>query len=1045
MLTDQQEVREDEYLDPDTYDKVPFRSLGDNNNDDDNDDQETTPVTDCIEFRVPIERSRNSDSNKANWNTTWQLPAMACPPVWWIVVDGTVGVGNNNGLGASRNYWSTVGSTLMRAIEDIPPHVHVGLITCTGSRLANWDLTSAVPHVKQYPYSYDPATALAKMGYGDYNDDDDDDEYSESLGEAWDLCLVPANGEYKANLLAAIRAMVDGAGLGIFVDQFDDTNTDTSTRNEEKKSEDDDESPVSSNMPLAMTLEIILEFMEQARHPGDADDDSDDDDDDDGDSGDDDDNDDNGLTRLRYAGGKILCVLGNPPSETANPPSDDSMSYVGQSKYGLGGVAGACRAEDEEEYETTTATTTRGGGGHKSPSSRKPWFGANNKNEEDKKEEETDLTDMTPSNLAGYVSPLDSDDLFFKIGGRCGQAALGVDLVVLVPEEDDIIATTSTTTNGSNNNRTDRFYKYSNEGIRKHIPWYGLPLLRPLSDCSGAPGPLMFGTANSDIDKGGEGETEAFERLHENILVRTPWQNGMVFGVQMCLRVSPGFRLEATPIEREKNLNLQLSPFLNSGGLAGPAVCLANDDDDDDDGNTNTWVMGTCDPHTSFVVDMETVGTDELPSACEMEGFGEVELKPVLQTSIFYTCIETDDADNYFTVCKMKVSSVSLEYADNPESIYDGLDTEALSVILYHKIALDAYTSGFIEAQKTAEMWFQATMQYLYASAKVEHAAVLEKEELKKERKQEENLRKLEELKQTVFHKKPRSRRRSEPMEESDDEDDANKNFLACERLLDVKGGELEESDVVLGQGHFKMNALPLVVYAIMQCDALRPSGGNFQPSMDARLCALAQMASMTPTTLAKVLAPSISLWSLMENRLLLESLPLSREGILCAIEDLGENSEKDTVLFLDSPQRVVLFDIDELLNDEDGESPSAGTSTTVSASKPIELGLELQSSIRSALVGSRTAPSGSNALQIFLKNYYGGNLGDIRVPPSVLDSLLVEDTATKSGDRDFIEWKVRMAEAIIEEVDYEEDGYDDKKPSTARRLVGSLLPFWKK
>ena len=53
-------------------------------------------------------------------------------------------------------------------------------------------------------------------------------------------------------------------------------------------------------MPLGLTLEILLEFMEQANHPGQ-------DEEEDGE-----DEDSHGMTKLRYAGGKILCLLGNP-------------------------------------------------------------------------------------------------------------------------------------------------------------------------------------------------------------------------------------------------------------------------------------------------------------------------------------------------------------------------------------------------------------------------------------------------------------------------------------------------------------------------------------------------------------------------------------------------------------------------------------------------------------------------------------------------------------------------------------------------------------
>merc|ERR1712032_454016 len=148
---------------------------------------------------------------------------------------------------------------------------------------------------------------------------------------------------YKANIEATIRAMVDGAMSSVFADSVvadeivDSDSSDDDTDDDDDDDDDDDEAVKSSGIPLGLTLEIILEFMEQANHPGqDEDDDEEDEDDDSYD----------GYTNgrrekneLRYAGGKILCLLGNPPLEAA-PPTTDSLSYANQSNFYQGGVAG---------------------------------------------------------------------------------------------------------------------------------------------------------------------------------------------------------------------------------------------------------------------------------------------------------------------------------------------------------------------------------------------------------------------------------------------------------------------------------------------------------------------------------------------------------------------------------------------------------------------------------------------------------------------------------------------------------------------------------
>jgi len=1124
MLTDQQEIRSDEHLDPNTYDKVPPFPINDESPDavaadeesDEDDDAKKDDFHDgsCLEFRVPVELKRKGNTNNDNSNiiSTWQFPAMVCPPVWWIVIDGTVGNGGggrrrspsnscHSSLEATRNYWTTIGTTLQRTMEEIPPHVHVGLVTATGSRFASWDLRSAVPHVKQYPYSYDPTssstmdTTIASTAAAATTDDDGDSLNTNAT--TWDLCLVPANGLYKANIEAAIRAMVDGAiSSSVFHDKsslsssstYDEEKKDGDYQSENNNNDDGDEVIKSSGIPLGLTIEIILEFMEQAHHPG-QDDDNDnienDDDDDDGD-----DNINNGekttttTTKLRYAGGKILCLLGNPPLETA-PPTDNSMSYVNQSKFYQGGVAGACFDPQEEEEEKEE----RGGRGNGKKKNKKRNNNIKKKEDLDNIEKNNrDLTDLTPSNMQDYAMPLDPDDLFVKIGKRCARAALGVDLFVVVPEEDNIII--------NNNKKTStQTRQHQRQQKQQHIPWYGLPLLRPLVELSGAPGPLMFGTANSSRNIGVDDDddeennnsdivNEGFERLCENILARTPWQAGIVFGAQMRLRLPPGFRLEATPIENEPTMGeLQLAPFLSSGGLSGPATTIDNDDndnidnnnadEDDDDDDEGLWIMGTCDPHTSFTIDLEmflsnddgnnkndvTEEEDKLPYICEMEGYGDVTLKPVMQTCTLFTCVETDGAEpvpNYYTVCKMRVTSLPLLLAEDAESIYDALDPEALSVVLYHKIVFEAYFAGLVEAQKTAEDWIQSFLVCVYQSAQQKQAEIDDEEIMERRRRNKKSEGRLLKSNSSSVSSSSSSDDDDDDVDDDDDDEHDGTNFVGGERLLDEEGGrDLDEDDILMGQGHSKVGVVSLLMFAIMQSDALRPcSDGTFQPSMDARLCAIAQMASMTPKVLAESFAPSLSLWSLKDDEPIIENLPLSQDGILSAIEDFcGDDDDdddddydkkiniidEDGILLLESPQRVILFRSGDLTNAE-----FVGGHRQRPKRKPMnKIGTELESAILSSLNGFRTSPPQCQELEDFLdnndnSNNGGGGVGfdDIQVSRSVFLSMLLEDKPTASGDRNFIEWKSKIAELVREEVET-----DDKPVRGFRRF----LPFGKK
>ena len=1024
----------------------------------------------------------------------WQFPAVECPPVWWIIVDGSVGGGRVRGrqgtsinssqssMGAVRNYWSTIGTTLLRTLADIPPHVHVGLLTASGSRLASWDLTSEVPSVKQYPYSYDPTVTAAAT------EEEEDPADPRARTSCWDLSLVPANRLYKANLEATIRAMVDGGtSRGVFAEEtLESKHNDIIDLDEDATDQDEETADSSTGIPLGLTIEIILDFMEQAHHPGQDDiDTTDDDDDDDYTAG----KKEQQMDRLRYAGGKILCLLGNPPLETA-PPSNDSLSCVNQKHFYQGGLVGSCF--DATEFELSQNEEATNGSKKKKKKKGGKKDGKKKKKKKDPElesddEDDRDLTDLTASNLQDFTMALDPDGLFSKIGRRCALAALGVDLFVLVPQEDD------------------------NEEQEQHIPWYGLPLLRPLSDCSGAPGPLMFGTANannafakinndddSDDEKREVEEEDNWLLLFENIVARTPWQDRMAFGVQMRLRLPIGFRLDSEPVELDPSMpELQLASFLTSGGLTGPASSVI--DHDSDDGFL--WCMGTCDSHTSFTFDLEvdpdTVNeADGVPDSCEMEDVGDVTIKPVMQTCTLFTCIETDGAEpvpNYFTVCKMRVTNTSLSLANDVESIVDGLDPEVLSAVLYQKIALDSYLDGFLNAQRTAESWLQAFMIGLYHSAQQKQAELEadtesdndtddgdsndDDEEKDKEKsksgllsffsrkklpasddsttssssdsssssssdddddeskeKHDEEIAAVAGEEKDVEDKDTKKHNEVNDDDNSDDEEeDIVTKFVVGNRLLDEEGGNLDDEEILMGGGHFKAGILPFLVYSIMQSDGLRPSrDGVYQPSMDARLCAIAQMGSMTPKAMAKSVAPFLSLWSIKDDEPIIETLPLSLAGISNAIEELGDlHDDKDGVLLLESPLQVSLFPLSSLnkIIAKGGDSTDAEEEEH---QESIEVGPELESTILSGLNGFRTSPW----------NTYvdDGSMTVILEDIKDLVSFLLEDKPTALGDDDFNEWKSRIANLVREEVDI-----DDEDEEATPRGLRRFLPFGKK
>jgi len=310
--------------------------------------------------------------------------------------------------------------------------------------------------------------------------------------------------------------------------------------------------------------------------------------------------------------------------------------------------------------------------------------------------------------------------------------------------------------------------------------------------------------------------------------------------------------------------------------------------------------------------------------------------------------------------------------ADDVEPIYDALDPEALAAVLFHKIALDAYLEGLVAAQETAESWLRSLMVCVYQSAQVEQAKL------------EEEVEKRQQIQSMM-----------------------DTTFVASERLVDQEG-DLAVEEVLLGRGHAKVAVVPLLVFALMQCDALRPSGGNFQPSMDARLCAIAQMASMTPGVLAKAIAPSLVLWSMKDDEAVVQSLPLSRDGIVNAMEGIDEN---DGILLLDSPKRIILYLADNTMR------PSVKKGMSKAKNKDndkvsINVGPNLESTLLSCLKGFRTPPASWKELESFLE---GGDFEE--VTSNIFYSALLEDKPTASGIRDFSEWKTEMASLIQEDL----------------------------
>jgi hypothetical protein len=836
-----------------------------------------------VEVHLPLYNDRDYIS----------IPANSCPPVWWIVLDAT--------MPQSSPYWKIVAQSLQDILtgpEDGPPsHVHVGLILASHDTLSSWDLASPVPQVCHYPLSKATGNSNSKS----YT--------SENISV--DLTLAPMDPLYQPCIQAALRAVADNPSLNT-ADGAD-------------------------GMALGGTLEVILEFMEQAEHPGDLVQENDQQSD-----------------MLRYAGGKISCFLGRPPQEIKRKPVEPQPSF------GHGGIGGAIH----------------------DPFKSEKWS-----NDLEEGSEDDGLSDdLTPSNLAKYCEPLEpTEDSLDTIGIRCANAAMGVDIIIVEATndaengDDDEEIDYSDEDDGSDDEddsqdaaakespRSRRRYHTRNRHTNFLRPFYGIPLLRVLTESSGAPGPIMIRTAAD---------------LTNQVKARTPWQAGMAFGTKLRVRMSPGWNIEDIPIEPIKKATHQLALFLSSGGMTGPAIAMGE----------GMFLLGSCDPHTSVTLDVDVthpsrkVNLEHKISGLKGRAGLKEKVKPCIQTCVAFTRIENDDESGEpCVVRKMRISSCSMPMADDTESIYDALDPEALASVLVHKLSLHLYERGLLETQELGTGWLKFFLSCVYKSA------------LKQV--ERDNSRKIG-VKGT---------------DNSDDDSDSydQLDFVADDRLLmsnneqvtTIRSGSnkkktkaqkepLEVDDVLLGKGHNKVAALPPIVYAILQCDAIRPSP-NVSP--DTRCAAISQMASMIPSDLVKCIAPSLQLWSAKKDAPIQDNIDLSLRKAIKAMKASSEVGDEDMIFVLNSPQQALVY-----------------KATLKEQEKKFKLGLKpyqpkspnLNALVQSMVNSYRTKP-------LSTANDQGENLSYKRFVHAMIEDYPTTIDSEGEGGSTFEEWRANMATLV--------------------------------
>ena len=832
---------------------------------------------------------------------------------------------------------------LLQILEDIPPHVHVGILLAatvpssaseeTATNFSYVDLTSPVPHILNFvQYADEEEEAEEAMSGGGGGGNNDSQQFltgaaSGGGGGILDrMALVPADSLHKPNIHAAIRSLVD----------YDPSAHATT------------QSAYTMSMPLGTAIETILDYMDRARHPGahPSPDNTHQDFED----------------EIYYAGGKIMTFLASCPTDLRG---DDwrplTRKNLPRTSIGLGGFGGAVQRNISGTGFGDDASTTP----TVASSSFDEEIGMPTANGSSASAAVQD-TDMTPSSLLDYYrAPEHVESYFSELGTQCAEAALGVDIFVLVKQQE-----------------TDGYYDDSAELD------VGLPFLRGLADRSGAPGPLVF-----PLHEGYDTpitESPDIDRLKKEVFARVPWgcygeegenqslddleirHQPMAFGGELRLRLSSSFIVDRAPVEAVDK-GPQLAPLYSSGGIMGPASA--------EDESGNLWRFGTCDPFTSVTIDLD-IKDKKAKHTLKVDGMGEIAWKPVLQTCFAYTTIVKDPEHpgDYLTVRQMRIAHARAPLTDNVETLYSSIDPEVIAAVLFHKLTLTLLRDGLAMVQTIGEDWLKSLLVCAYQSAEVQ-------EEIQ--------------------------RKEAEHGLQQSNGDNTALSFYANERLLD-REGELSAEHVLLGQGHELLKTLPLIVYALLHCDAIRPSASkskqnpaSYFPTMDARCAAGAQLSSMNPPVLAKCIAPRLQLWSCSEG-LVLDMVDLRMEAVRLAIEEFGNNATRtgkardDLVLLLDSPDAVVACDAGYFSQVE-----------TKKRNKKVSFGDELQAAIAHAVTSYRTAPA--------IIYDFGENTGNDDSPSKQyhgyarIVAALVEDLPGSNGAANFKEWGNHLAGQIHE------------------------------
>jgi len=470
------------------------------------------------------------------------------------------------------------------------------------------------------------------------------------------------------------------------------------------------------------------------------------------------------------------------------------------------------------------------------------------------------------------------------------------------------------------------------ESVQEEV-YFGFPLLRLLSDRSGGCGPLLVPIM---LEKGVWNRDNSQDIFVKELVARSPWHRPTAFGALLRIRLSDDLEIEKSHDElgRAPATRSNGSKYYKSGSLYGSVSCTEYDED--------LYCMGSCDSLSTLSFNARKV---QLSSLFEENDYRNEDVGkdkwPCVQTCFAYTAVIEQNGE-WITVRRLRVLNYVFTIAKDTESFLASVDIEAMSVNLFHRFYHVSLQNGSEEAQSVARRWLISTLLSLYRSA------------------------------------------------EKYKEDADRYNFSPSDRLLGA-GNDLSRLDILLGQGHKSLRDLPLLIFSLLQSDAIRPNKDSYNPSIDARYAAAANMCTMVPKQLHRCIAPRLQLWlNDGTNQPCLDDVKRSWNGIDVAVVDQVGEFQDDTVdrgpaplLLLDSPRNILIYDYHR--------------STQV-----VSVGVEEHSKRLS--LGYRVAPVVPIAIT-----------GDMAIARSYLMDALIEDAA-QSGS--FDSWcEEEIAECLYAEI----------------------------